>query len=89
MAEPAEVQPSETETTQKILKQVVSKIENLEEEKKGIADDISEAYKEAKSFGLEPRIIRKIISLRKVDLNKREEDAELLELYMSAIGMEV
>ena len=69
------------------LKSFIERIERLEAEKKVIAEDIKEVYGEAKSGGFEPKIIRKIISFRKMELQKRREESELLDLYMSAIGM--
>ncbi len=69
------------------LKAFIERIERLEEEKKAIAEDVKEVYGEAKATGFEPKIIRKIISTRKIDLQKRREENELLELYMAAIGM--
>ena len=69
------------------LKAFIERIERLETEKKVIAEDIKEVYAEAKTTGFEPKIIRKIISVRKMELQKRREENELLELYMSAIGM--
>lgn len=69
------------------LKSYLERIERLEEEKKALAEDIRDVYGEAKALGFEPKIIRKIVSLRKTNLEKRREEQELLELYMSAIGM--
>ncbi|TVQ84958.1 MAG: DUF2312 domain-containing protein [Micavibrio sp.] len=69
------------------LKALIERIERLEEEKKALAEDIKEIYAEAKAVGFEPKIIRKMISLRKMDLEKRREENELLELYMAAVGM--
>ena len=69
------------------LKSFIERIERLETEKKVIAEDIKEVYGEAKATGFEPKIMRKIISFRKMELQKRREESELLELYMSAIGM--
>ena len=69
------------------LKSFLERIERLEEEKKALAEDIRDVYSEAKGTGFEPRIMRKIISLRKANLEKRREDQELLDLYMAAIGM--
>ena len=69
------------------LKAFIERIERLEAEKKVIAEDIKEVYGEAKVTGFEPKIIRKIISFRKMELQKRREENELLDLYMSAIGM--
>lgn len=69
------------------LKSFLERIERLEEEKKNVADDIKEIYAEAKATGFEPRIMRKVVRLRKMEADKRQEEEALLELYMSAIGM--
>ena len=69
------------------LKSFIERIERLEEEKKVLMEDIKEIYAEAKAVGFEPKIIRKMVSIRKIEMQRRREEAELLELYMSAIGM--
>jgi uncharacterized protein (UPF0335 family) len=69
------------------LKSFLERVERLEEEKKALAEDIRDVYSEAKATGFEPKIMRKIVSLRKTNLEKRREERELLDLYMSAIGM--
>ena len=66
----------------------IERIEKLEEEKKAIADDIKDVYAEAKGTGFDPRIMRKIVSLRKQDKSKRQEEEEILVLYLAALGME-
>ena len=63
------------------------RIERLEEEKAALAEDIKEVYAEAKSVGFEVKIMRRVMKLRKMDVEKRQEEDELLSLYMSAIGM--
>ncbi len=70
------------------LKSFIERIERMEEEKAAIADDIKEIYAEAKGTGFDAKTIRKIISLRKLDVEKRREADDMLELYKSAIGME-
>jgi uncharacterized protein (UPF0335 family) len=70
------------------LKAFIERIEKLEEEKRAIADDIKDVYGEAKATGFDPKIIRKIVSLRKQDKSKREEEEEILSLYLAALGME-
>ena len=70
------------------LKSFIERIERLEEEKSAIASDIKDVYAEAKGTGFDTKTIRKIISLRKVDTEKRREADEILDLYKSAIGME-
>lgn len=69
------------------LKSFIERVERLEEEKKALAEDVRDVYAEAKATGFDPKIMRKIVALRKTNLEKRREEAELLELYQSAIGM--
>lgn len=69
------------------LRQYIERIERLEEEKAGIADDIKDIYAEAKSAGFESKIMRQIVKLRKMDNQKRVEHEELLELYKAAVGL--
>ena len=69
------------------LKSIVERIERLEEEKKTIADDIKDVYAEAKGVGYDVKIMRKIVSLRRQDSHKRKEEEEILDLYLSALGM--
>ena len=69
------------------LKSIVQRIERLEEEKKTIADDIKEVYAEAKSNGFDTKILRKVISLRKKDVDERQEEEALLDVYLAALGM--
>ncbi|MGI9420561.1 MAG: DUF2312 domain-containing protein [Geminicoccaceae bacterium] len=73
-------------TTADRLKNFIMRLERLEEDKKGIADDMKEVYGEAKGEGFDVKILRKVIALRKKDPEERAEEDELLELYMSAIG---
>ncbi len=70
------------------LKAFIERIEKLEEEKRAIADDIKDVYGEAKGTGFDPKIMRKIVSLRRQDKGKRDEEEEILGLYLSALGME-
>jgi len=70
------------------LQQYVDRIERLEEEKKALAEDIKQVYSESKSTGFDVKILRKIISLRKVEEHDRKEAEELLDLYKRALGME-
>ena len=70
------------------LIQLLERIERLEEEKAGLAEDIRDVYAEAKSAGYETKIMRQIVRLRKMDRQKRQEQEELLDLYKSAIGLE-
>ena len=70
------------------LKAFIERIEHLEEEKRTLAEDIKEVYAEAKGTGFDIKIIRKIVSLRRQDKEKRREEEEILSLYLAALGME-
>ena len=70
------------------LKAFIERIERLEEEKAAIAGDIKEVYAEAKGNGFDTKVLRKIVSIRKQDQNERMEQEALLELYLSALGMQ-
>lgn len=72
----------------KRLRSYLERIERLEEEKKGIADDIKDIYAEAKGVGFDAKILRKVYQLRKMNTDKRREEEELLELYKAAVGLE-
>ena len=70
------------------LSQYVDRIERLEEEKKALSADIKQVYDEAKSTGFDVKILRKLISIRKVAEHDRKEQDEVLELYKRALGMD-
>ncbi len=69
------------------LRAYIERIERLEDEKRALAADIREVYAEAKGNGYDPRIMRRLIALRRMDQADRREAEELLELYRRAIGM--
>lgn len=69
------------------LRSFVERLENLEEEKQAVAEQIREVLAEAKGEGFDTKIIRQILKLRKMQEHDRVEQEELLELYKSAIGM--
>lgn len=69
------------------LRLLIERIERLEEEKKGIADDIRDVYAEAKAVGYDPKIMRQIVRLRKMKPDDRSEQDMLLETYKNALGM--
>jgi len=69
------------------LKSFVERIERLEEEKKGIADDIKDVYAEAKSAGFDVKVMRQVVRLRKLDAADRAEQEEILDLYKHALDM--
>jgi len=69
------------------LRLLIERVERLEEEKKGIADDIADVYGEAKSTGFDVKTIRTIVRLRKMEKHHRDEAEMLLETYKQALGL--
>ncbi|MBO9624715.1 MAG: DUF2312 domain-containing protein [Sphingomonas sp.] len=69
------------------LRLLIERIERLEEEKKGIADDIKDVYGEAKSTGFDVKTMRTIVRLRKMEKHHRDEAEMLLETYKQALGI--
>jgi len=69
------------------LRLLIERAERLEEEKKGIADDIKDVMAEAKGRGYDPKAIRKILSIRKKKKEEYQEEEAILEVYMQALGM--
>jgi uncharacterized protein (UPF0335 family) len=69
------------------LKQFIERVERLEEDKASITGDIKDVYAEAKANGFDVPTMRKIVSLRKMDRDKRMEQEQILETYMHALGM--
>jgi len=69
------------------LRLLIERIERLEEEKKGIGDDIKDVYNEAKMTGFDSKILRAVIRLRKMKPDDRKEFEAVLETYMNALGM--
>ena len=68
--------------------QYINRIEKLEEEKRATSEDIKSVYLEVKSIGYDAKIIRKLVAIRRKSRDERKEEEALLELYMSAIGMD-
>lgn len=65
----------------------IERIERLEEEKKGLLDDIREVYSEAKGQGFDTKVMRQIIKLRKMDPADRQEQTFLLDEYKKLVGI--
>lgn len=70
------------------LRSFIERIERLEEEKAALAADVREIYAEAKGVGFDPKIMRQVIKLRKLDTAELQEQDALLDTYKHALGME-
>ncbi|HTK59341.1 MAG TPA: DUF2312 domain-containing protein [Sphingomicrobium sp.] len=69
------------------LRLFIERIERLEEEKKGIADDVKDVYAEAKANGYDTKTMRAIVRLRRMETHVRQEADALLETYRQALGL--
>ena len=69
------------------LRLLIERIERLEEEKKAMADDIRDVYAEAKARGYDPRTMRTVVRLRKMETHVRQEAEAILDTYKAALGL--
>ena len=77
-----------TQATDDRLRLLIERAERLEDEKKGITDDIADVYNEAKSVGYDAKIMKQIVRLRKMKPDDRREMEAVLDLYKSALGLD-
>jgi uncharacterized protein (UPF0335 family) len=68
------------------LATIIDRIEALESDKAEISEGIREIYAEAKGHGFDPKIIRKVVAIRKKDKAKLEEEQVLIDIYLNALG---
>jgi uncharacterized protein (UPF0335 family) len=78
---------SEDNVAAEQLRLFIERIERLEEEKKGIADDVKDVYAEAKANGYDTKTMRAIVRLRRMESHARQEADALLETYRTALGL--
>lgn len=71
------------------LRLLCERVETLEEEKKGIMDDIKDVFLEAKALGYDAKIMKQVIKLRKMQDDDRREYETILDLYKTALGMDL
>lgn len=69
------------------LKQIISKIENIEQERQESADLLKDAFNEAKSMGFDVKIIKHVLKLRKKDKDALAEEDSLIDLYRGALNI--
>lgn len=65
----------------------IERIERLEEEKKGVQDDIRDVFAQAKAEGWEIKAIREVLKLRKLNSAERDERDFLVEEYRKMAGI--
>ncbi len=83
----AEAMGGQGSTTGNELRLLIERLERLEEEKKGLADDIRDVMGEAKGRGFDTKAMRTILKIRKKKKEEYQEEEAILETYMAALGM--
>lgn len=76
-----------TEATDNRLRLLIERIERLEEEKRGIAEDVKDVYAEAKAVGYDTKMMRAVIRLLRMKPDDRAEYQAVLDTYMAALGI--
>jgi len=76
------------DSAQKQLRQFIEQIERLEEDKKGIQNDIKDKFLEAKALGFDTKIMKHVLKLRRKSKTEREEEQDILDVYLHALGMD-
>lgn len=77
----------EVSSTDERLTNYIERIETLEEEKSALASEIRDVYAEAKIEGFDPKVLKQVVRLRKLEPQERDEQQSLLNMYMQALGM--
>lgn len=75
-----------TQAARDKLKQIIARIERLEEEKREVASQSKDVYAEGKAMGYDPKTLRAVVRFRKQDRQEREEQQALLDTYLHALG---
>jgi|TARA_B110000503_G_C7045733_1_gene370152 uncharacterized protein (UPF0335 family) len=69
------------------LKQIINKIETIEQERLESSDLLKDSFNEAKSMGFDVKIIKHVLKLRKKDKDALAEEDSLIDLYRGALGV--
>ncbi len=69
------------------LRQFIERYEQLEAEKKDVAEQQKELMAEAKGRGYDTKVLRKVVALRKRKPDEIAEEEAVLEMYKAALGM--
>ncbi|MBF0175182.1 MAG: DUF2312 domain-containing protein [Magnetococcales bacterium] len=70
-----------------VLLRYLERIERLEEEKTALCEDIKEVFQEAKGNGLDVKIMKELLKIRKMEEHELDEKETMLDVYRKAIGM--
>ena len=69
------------------LRQFIERFEQLESEKKDVAEQQKELMAEAKGRGYDTKVMKKVVALRKRKPDDIAEEEAVLDMYKAALGM--
>ncbi|MHC2108276.1 DUF2312 domain-containing protein [Methylobacterium sp. CM6246] len=67
------------------IRSIIERVERLEEEIKDLTEAKKEIFAEAKGEGLDVKILKEILKIRKQDKDERDEHETLLDIYLRAM----
>jgi uncharacterized protein (UPF0335 family) len=70
------------------LRLLIERVERLQDEKKGIQDDIRDVFSEAKATGYDTKAMKAVIKIRKKSRDDRMQEEAILETYLAALGID-
>lgn len=70
------------------LRQFIERFEQLEAEKKDVAEQQKELMAEAKGRGYDTKVLKKVVALRKRKPDDIAEEEAVLDMYKAALGMQ-
>lgn len=74
-------------SAQKKLRDYIERVERLQQQQRDLADDIKDIFAEAKSEGLQPKMMRKVIAIRRKSRAEFQEEQAIIDTYLAALGM--
>lgn len=74
--------------TNTLLLSFIERIENLEDTRRSISDEIKNVYDEVKDAGFDLKTVREIVKIRSLHISEYNRRTELLSLYKQVLGME-
>ena len=75
------------QVTAEELRQIVERVETLENEKRDVMDQQKDVYNDAKGRGYDVKVLKKIVAMRKRNRDDIDNENAVTELYMDALGM--